>query len=188
MEIVGGCSFKERHTLKEWDRAGKLKKAKKLKTPENLLKFSLLFSIQQLSVQIPKYNRLSLRCLSSLSQAGFLGVVASLNIGFPRHTRITKPQAFTPLSLKNSKKTEATPSPHPYCIIVGRMWGVLFRSETDKIWLPVWMGSQAPLPTDFGSRPREIQFKSSEFFDNLALTFKIISLFTFKAAHPTQEK
>ena len=75
MEIVGGCWFKERHTFKEWDRAGKLKKAKKLKTPENLLNFSLLFSTQQLSVQIPKYNLLSVRDVWVLCRRlGFWGL------------------------------------------------------------------------------------------------------------------
>ena len=125
------------------------------------------------------------------------GVVASLNIGFPRHRRITKPQAFTALPDNcpppssppwKLKKAEATPSPHPHCRVVGRMWGVLFRSENDKIWLLPWMGGRASPPTDFGSRskaPIQILTILAKLLLNtsLAVTSKIIP---FQASFPSK--
>ena len=133
-----------------------------------------------------------------MSQAGFLGVVASLNIGFPRHRRITKPQAFTalpdncppslPLLLSEKlKKAEATPSPHPHCRVVGRMWGVLFRSENDKIWLlPEW-AAERPLQLILAQDP-ELRFKYFAIASQhkiRALTSKdhLVHIFGFQFSH-----
>ena len=68
------------------------------------------------------------------------------------------------------------------------MWGVLFRSENDKIWLLAWMAARASPPTDFGSRstaPIQILTILPKLLLNtsLAVTSKIIP---FQASFPSK--
>ena len=68
------------------------------------------------------------------------------------------------------------------------MWGVLFRSENDKIWLLAWMAAQASPPTDFGSRSKaliQILTILAKLLLNtsLAVTSKIIP---FQASFPSK--
>ena len=97
------------------------------------------------------------------------GVVASLNIGFPRHRRITKlPQAFTALpdncpplffSLKNSKKRKPPP-PH---IPIVEWWvgcGAFYSDQkmTKYGSKPEW-AAERPLQLILGQDPDLLRFK-----------------------------